>query len=266
MSEHRIEVAPAIWQWVLSSVILSEENLATLNEWMNDKKRPTFNQLEAFSKKTRIPIGYFFLETPPKDEFKLLEYRTVNSTTTQIPSRDLIDTVNQMENAQEWMRDYLISIGADKIDYVGSVSLNNDIVTVAASVRERLRLDYNWFEMSSSIDDSFKILREAIGKAGVLIMMNGIVGNNTRRSLNVEEFRAFTLIDEFAPLIFINATDSMSGKVFSLIHEFVHIGIAQNSLYNASLDEFQVVSPVESFCNAVTVEIIAPLDIFKEKW
>jgi len=94
--------------------------------------------------------------------------------------------------------------------------------------------------------------------------MNGIVGNNTSRHLSIEEFRAFTLIDEYAPLIFINSADSKGGKIFSLLHEFIHIGLAQNSLYNASQDDFHVVHPVETFCNGVTAEIIAPYDLFKK--
>ena len=67
MSGNTIEVADGIWQWVLSSVMLSDENHAKLQKWMNGEKSPTFNQLEGFSKKTRIPLGYFFLKTPPKE-------------------------------------------------------------------------------------------------------------------------------------------------------------------------------------------------------
>ncbi len=40
----------------------------------------------------------------------------------------------------------------------------------------------------------------------------GVVGSNTRRKLDIEEFRGFMLYDEYAPLIFINANDSISGK------------------------------------------------------
>ena len=45
-------------------------------------------------------------------------------------------------------------------------------------------------------------------------MMSGIVGNNTHRPLNIDEFRAFSVIDEYAPLIFINSNDSINGKLF----------------------------------------------------
>jgi len=266
MSGNTIEVASGIWQWVLSSVMLSDENKAALQKWMSGEKLPTFNQLEDFSKKTRVPLGYFFLKTPPTEECKLLEYRTVDSIVAQTPSRDLIDTIRYMENVQEWMREHLVGSGADKVSFVGTINQNDDVVSVAANIRQILGLKMNWYEKSSSLDNSFKILREAISAAGIIIMMNGIVGNNTRRHLNIEEFRAFTLIDDYAPLIFINSADSKGGKLFSLLHEFIHIGVAQNSLYNAWRDDFPVVSPIETFCNGVTAEIIVPIDLFKNKW
>jgi len=266
MSGYTVEVARGIWQWILSSVSLSDANQTTLYKWINGEKSPTFNQIEDFSKKTHIPIGYFFLKTPPTEEYKLLEYRTVDSAALKSPSRDLIDTIRQMENVQEWMREYLVSNGADKVSFVGTLDPSNNVKTVVPVVRKVLGLNNNWYENSSSLDDSFKILREAIGAVGIIIMMNGIVGGNPHRHLNVEEFRAFTLIDNHAPLIFINATDSIGGKIFSLLHEFVHIGVAQNSLYNVGRNDFFAATPIETFCNGIAAEIIAPLDLFKEKW
>ena len=34
-------------------------------QWLNGTKTPTFKQIEDFSKKANIPLGYFFLQTPP---------------------------------------------------------------------------------------------------------------------------------------------------------------------------------------------------------
>ena len=108
---------------------------------MSGLKLPTFNQLEDFSIKTRIPLGYFFLKTPPIEECKLFEYRTVDSAAAKTPSRDLFDIVRQMENMQEWMRDYLVGNGADKIDFVGSIAPNRDIISVTDDIRQTLKLN-----------------------------------------------------------------------------------------------------------------------------
>lgn len=66
---------------------------------------------------------------------------------------------------------------------------------------------------------SFKLIREKLEDCDVIVMMNGIIGANTHRPLELAEFRVFTIVDELAPLIFINANDSNNGRLFSLLHE-----------------------------------------------
>ena len=46
---------------------------------------------------------------------------------------------------------------------------------------------------------------------------------HTHRALSIDEFRAFAMVDEWAPLIFINSADTESAKLFSLVHEVAHI-------------------------------------------
>jgi len=266
MMANTIQVSDNIWNWVSAASTLNDDNRALLELWRSGQKRPTFNQLEAFSNKVRIPLGYFFLSSPPTENLEILEFRTVDSITLQNPSRDLIDTIRQMESVQDWMRDYVVASQEESISFVGALSVNKDPLRLAESVRNALSLDLNWYENSRSLDDSFRIIRQAVSDIGVLVMMNGIVGNNTHRPLNLSEFRAFTLIDEFAPLIFINAADSKGGILFSLLHEFAHIGIGKSSLYNAGIDETNYINPYEVKCNSVAAEILVPISTFRDKW
>lgn len=97
-------------------------------------------------------------------------------------------------------------------------------------------------------------------------MMSGIVGNNTHRPLDINEFRAFAMVDDLVPLIFINSNDSVSGKLFSLLHEFAHICIGNNSLYNDRYSSGTRVSKAESVSNAVAAEILVPQVMFEKKW
>ena len=87
-------------------------------------------------------------------------------------------------------------------------------------------------------------------------MMNGIVGKNTHRVLDVNEFRAFAMVNEWAPLIFINGADSAGGKLFSLFHEVVHLWIGENDLYNDRRYSINGTKPVEVMCNAVAGELM----------
>jgi len=94
-----------------------------------------------------------------------------------------------------------------------------------------------------------------------MIVINGVVGNNTYRPLDVAEFRGFALVDEFAPLIFINGRDSESAKMFTLIHELSHLWLGYEGVSN--FDELQPVETnVEDFCNRVAAEFLLPFDEF----
>ena len=95
-------------------------------------------------------------------------------------------------------------------------------------------------------------------------MMSGIVGNNTHRPLDINEFRAFAMVDDLVPLIFINSNDSVSGRLFSLLHEFAHICIGNNSLYNDRYSSGTRVSKAESVSNAVAAEILVPQVMFEK--
>ena len=110
MTSVEVNIQPEIIKWALTQAPTAkfDENLmANIAKWLDGTKTPTFKQVEKFSKKTNIPLGYFFLQEPPVEQIKLLEYRTVDSIQLgDNPSRNLIDTIYSMESVQEWLRDY----------------------------------------------------------------------------------------------------------------------------------------------------------------
>ena len=261
-----VQISNKILDWVSSVVSLNDTFRVTLESWRSGEKQPTFNQLEEFSNKTHIPIGYFFLNSPPMENLEIVKFRTVDSLCLQNPSRDLIDTVRQMENVQEWMRENVIASKGEKVPFLGALNTNVDVMSISYAVRKVLSLSITWFEQSKSVEESFKYIRQAISNAGVIVMMNGIVGSNTHRALRVDEFRAFTLIDDYAPLIFINSADVKAAMLFSLLHEFVHIGLGKSSLFNAGISDENYINPYEVVCNAVAAEILVPIEVFVNLW
>lgn len=99
-------------------------------------------------------------------------------------------------------------------------------------------------------------------------MKNGIVKTNVHRKLNIDEFRAFVLVDEYAPLIFINNKDSMGAKIFSLFHEVAHIFLGENSLFNDNNIERPRYrnKKLEVLCNNIASELCVSTRYFKELW
>ncbi len=238
----------------------------TLKKWKIGEKKPTFSQLEKVSNQINIPFGYFFLQEPPAEENKILEFRTIDSIESQNPSRELIDTIDNMEDIQEWMKNYQIKQGYSPLSIIGSMEGVQDIKSVANKMREDMELQEDWYCNMQDSWNSFKYLRRIMEDQGILVMLNGVVGQNTHRSLAIEEFRAFTLIDEYAPLIFINSNDSSNGKLFSLLHEAAHIWLGRDNFYNDRYGAGKDVSSLERVCNSVAAEIIVPNNRFITEW
>ena len=269
MPSVRVEVAPPIWDWisnVASFEGVDERLLSHFYKWRNDEEQPTYAQIESLSKKTHIPLGYFFLKTPPHENIPILEFRTVNSTAISKLSRDVIDTYYHMAAIQNWMRDYLLDQGNERLPFVSSYNHETQPEKIASSIRETIGLDEDWYTQSKNSKASFNRLRELFESVGILILQNGVVGQNNYRKLSINEFRAFTLIDEYAPLIFINNNDTPGGKLFSLFHEAVHIWLGLHSFYNENSSLSFNISPQETLCNATAAELLVPNALFIDKW
>lgn len=271
MASVKISVKAEVLKWAIRESDADYEELLEvfpkLDLWLEEKEQPTFAKLEALSKKMHLPLGYLLLDYPPKENIELLDYRTVDSQKLKTPSRNLIDTIYEMKEKQDWMHDYLLREGYDPLKFVGEVKGTEEVQTVARKIREGIGLKSDWYRYNRNAADAFKMLRELLENCGILIMVNGIVGSNTKRNLDVAEFRAFTMIDDYAPLIFINGKDSNAGRLFSLCHEAAHIFYGENSLYN---DNFRMNETfhnrLEKNCNAVAAELLVPCKDFIEQW
>ena len=264
-----VKVQHNILNWVMKKAedeVVSTSVLELLKKWISGEKTPTFNQIETVSKKVNIPFGYFFLNEPPVEECDIVEYRTIDSVSVNDPSRNLIDTVDMMSNVQEWMAEYNKENLAEGYSFVGRASKQHNVRAVVKDILSELDMPEDWFAEFKNASDAFRYIRSKLTAIGILVMMNGVVGNNTHRKLDIEEFRAFTLIDKYAPLIFINSADTNNGKLFSLLHETVHVWIGKNSFYNDYYGNSDLVGKDEQFCNAVAAEILVPDAFFASKW
>ena len=257
-----ITVKPIIIQWAIQSAGKDVSGLSDkfdkIDKWTSEESELTVSELNKLSKELRIPFGYFFLGEPPDEDIQLLKYRTVDNEEQAKPSRELIDTIKYMEKRQSFMRDALIEDGFLPHEFVGSAAIKDNPEDLAVKITQELKLKKDWNKNNPA---AFNVLREAISNLGILVMQNGVVGNNNHRVLNVAEFRAFVLIDEYVPLIFLNARDSANAKVFSLCHELVHIWLGVDELYNDNFTTNQIFNngQLESFCNEVAAEMLLPL-------
>ena len=268
----RVNVPRTILDWVVSIGTedhLSENQRQNIDAWRQGAKRPTVSQLHGISDKLHVPFGYFFMDEPIDDTPPVYAKRTVGSQQPQgHPSRDLVDTIDQMTAIQDWARQDRIDNEGTRLEQVGSRTINDDSNLIAEDIRRALKIDEQWYRKSDlhKPAKAFKLLRERAEGTGILIMQNGVVGNNASRPLDPKEFRAFALIDPYAPLIFINRTDEPeTARLFSLVHELAHVWLGADELYNDTALPTGV-TRLEQVCNEVAAAILLPDGDFLEAW
>ena len=260
---------PAVVRWARERSGKDMSDLAKrfpkLPQWEGGEAQPTFKQLERFAKATLTPFGALFLEEPPDDKLPVADFRTLKGQQPARPSAALMTTVQQMQRRQEWMREYLIEAGEEPLAFVRTVTLASSRVDAANNIRRTLGVDDGWASTHSTWSAALVGLRRAVEEIGVLVVVNGVVENNTRQKLDPEEFRGFVLCDDYAPLIFINGADFTSAQMFTWAHELAHLWLGTDGVFNL-VDLQPYDDDVERFCNEVAAEVLIPGDELDGCW
>jgi len=237
MSMNRITISPIMLEWACDRAGYDATDLAhrfpRLSAWIRGESAPTLKQIEAFAKATYTPVGYLFLQVPPVEAVPIPDFRTIGNIHAGHPSPDLLDTLYVCQQRQAWFRDYARSMGEDRQGFVGSMTVETNVVAAADTIRETLGFDVDARRHMATWTDALRHFIEQAEDCGIMVMCNGVVNNNNHRRLDPEEFRGFAMVDDLAPLVFINGADTKAAQMFTLAHELVHIWLGQTALSDA---------------------------------
>jgi Zn-dependent peptidase ImmA (M78 family)/transcriptional regulator with XRE-family HTH domain len=265
-----VHVQPQVLRWARERAALDRDELATkvglkverIAEWETTGAIDV-NHLDRVATKTHTPLGYLYLPAPPLERLPITDFRTVGGDAISRPSPDLLATIYRCQQRQDFYRDYLVAEGEDAVGYVGSVSTDDSPIDVAQAIRTKLGLSVQQRADAATFEDALTAIAQRAEDAGILVMRNGIVGNDTHRKLNPSEFRGFALSDEYAPLVFVNAADPKAAQMFTLAHELGHIWLGETGVSDVSITTSR---ESERFCNAVAAELLVPRNEFISQW
>ena len=233
-------------------------------DWINGDKKPTVKQLEKFTHKVHVPFGYMFMNEPPNEEIPIPFFRTGEAPRDKV-SLNVYHTIQIIKDRQNWLTNYLQESEYSDLGFVGKYNENSDYKDISHDIRKTLKLPVNWASELETWEEALDYLTLQIEEIGIIINFNGIVGNNTRRKILVEECRGFVLVNKKAPFLFINSADAKAAQMFTLFHEIAHIWLGES----AGFDNKKMLpanDPTEILCDKVAAEFLVPEIYFREEW
>jgi Zn-dependent peptidase ImmA (M78 family) len=265
----QISVSGKILRWALTRSGRGTADLQStfpkLSRWLKGESL-TLREVESLARETSTPLGFFFLQEPPQERLSIPHFRTLkNHISEHPPSPDLIETIQIMEQRQSWMSEYLADQGQTRLSFVGSARVGDPADHTADEIRHALGLEEMWAADQPNWTKALLELRRRMEDAGILVVVTGMVGTNTRRKLDVSEFRGFVLVDDYAPLVFVNNADGKAAQMFTLAHELAHIWFGKSAVFD--LKGLQPADDdIERASNQVAAEFLVPEKKLKQFW
>ena len=275
MTSRRAQIAlqPDVLLWARERAGISRDDLARkmkvkierIIEW-EETGSISIAQADKLAARTHTPLGFLYLSKPPEESLPIPDFRASHADASpRQPSVDLLETVYSMQRRQAWMHEELIASGAEPLPFVGSYSLERSHSEVADAMRSALGVSSGWAQELPSWDAALRFLRDQLDASGVLVTFNGVVGNSTSRKLDPDEFQGFALVSNYAPLIFVNNTDFIAAKMFTLAHELAHICVGESGL--SHFDRLRPAqNQIEIFCDQAAAEFLVPESGLRELW
>lgn len=268
---------PEVMRWAVERSGISEDRITRkfgkYPEWLEGTHSPTLKQLMDFARTVHVHLCDLYNPCIPDYGMTIPDFRTVEPNGPASPSPELYDTIAAMRRRQQWMSDYFREEGYPAIPLVGAFSgralSRQTAQELAGFLHKMLELGPDWATNLQTSQDAVKLLRDRIEARRISVAINGVVGNNTSRPLQVSEFRGFVLSDEYAPLIFINGKDAKGAQLFTMIHELAHLAFAQTGVVSPidPCDEGGATSiDMERFCDFVAATFLVPPALAHDLW
>jgi len=254
---------PRMLRWARETARLSVEDVAKaekisperLQAWELGEGSPTFARLEKLAGRYRRPMMVFYLPAPPTDFNVVRDYRTRTASERGLFSSDATTAIRRIQERQVWASSYLRDSGGDAVSIIGAYSLQSKPATVGTALRSMLGVSVADQARCPSNDDAFRMWRERCEACGILVF--------SFSGISVDEMRGFAISDEYAPVAAVNSQDNYGARIFSLLHECVHLALGDSGVSTRSREALAA-HKIERFCESAAAEAIMPMADFRQ--
>lgn len=255
-------VTPEILSWargldkITVDEIAQKMNVATTKvlAWEKGIEYPTLAQAKSLAKYYRVPFAYFYLPNTPKKIKRLetVDYRTFGNLGMREMSRELRWFLRDIENR----RDTIIELYGEVQAEPSVLTLNIPVKTTEESFANQIR---EYLSLTNELQIKFRKPEEALSYCISKLEEKDFLVFQAAK-IQPDEMRGLSLAYEVFPIIALNRKDEFSARLFTLLHELVHILSRKSGICNdMNLDKKQQ-EDFEIFCNKVAGLSLVPTD------
>lgn len=255
-----------VLKWARKTANISIEDAAKrvkvsperLLAWENSSDYPTISQGKTLSKLYRRAFSIFFLPEAPLDFLPLQDFRRPGAKELDTAS---IFLIREIQEKQEWLRDYFEESGELELDFVGKFSLKDQPEIVANDMLSTLGILPGEYDK-----EPLQVWIEKAESVGIFISRTSYI--HSKMIIDQEVLQGFAIADQYAPFIFVNSRDWKAAQLFTLVHELAHIWIAKSGISNEVEEGLAgkvrtKAHPVEVFCNRIAANALMPEQVMK---
>lgn len=257
----KVDVNPKVLIWARKNSSLDIAIVANkikvkpeqVEAWEAGNDKPTIAQLRKLANIYKFPISVFFLSIVPNNFSVMRDFRHLPE---YIPAQFSPRLQLEIRKVQQ-RRETAIELQSALVDKLPTfnkkISIGNNITDLAIELRDFLNFHIEEQRSWTEPRIAFNELRRLIENVGILVFEIDKV--------DIQEMRGFAIAEKIMPVIAINRKDSFNGRIFSLLHEFVHILLGEGGISNTTLQE-ESTEKIEIFCNRLAAEILVPSEYF----
>lgn len=228
-----------------------------LQEWEEGSLAPTYKQLQTMAEKYRRPVAVLYLPSPPKQFDALREYRrSLQSDGVDLPY-ELVTELERIRIQQDVLQE-LYELDERAIPSLGlAIHSHMSVEEAAAAIRD-------WLPLRPTQQQHWAKAGSLVTRLSELIEAHGIIVAQVQR-VPLRVMRGCAVSDHRFPAIVLNGADATTGKVFTLIHELVHILLrsgGETSVVPVTRERLRLKTALERFCNQVSAAVLIPRDAF----
>lgn len=222
-----------------------------LQSWEAGETRPTIRQLRELGKAYKRPIAVFYLPEPPKDFAALQDFRRFADMEAGFLSPKLQFETRRAQERREIALELYQDLDYEVPKPPPQVSLSDEPEALALNIRDNLKITRDKQLKFGDTREALNWWQLAIEENGVLVFQTTDVG--------LSEMRGFSIGEVPLPVVVVNNKDSRRGRIFTMLHEFVHIMLRNYGLCDLYEESrFLEKRSVEVFCNRVAGAILVP--------